>query len=172
MPERGPWFELLTGSGSEVHVGEVPPAWGHWLSAVDDPEPTAEEHRAFVEGVYDRLDRFLEAEGVPDAAYVRGDFFCTRSEEMQAYGERFAPRPSALAGAVRVVQAYLRERPRWRVVLPLDEGPEAAVAIYPGRIFFGPTELDGAALDDLMRRFVEFCVEEAAKERVARGDRE
>lgn len=99
---------------------------------------------------------------------MRGDFFGSRSEEMYAYGERFASRTSALAGAVRVVQAFLRENTRWRIVFPLDEGPEAALAIYPGRIFFGPRELDDPALDELMSLFVDFCLVQAAKERPPR----
>jgi hypothetical protein len=32
MPGSGPWSPRLSGSGSEVHVGEVPPAWGRWMS--------------------------------------------------------------------------------------------------------------------------------------------
>jgi hypothetical protein len=136
---------------------------------VDDPEPTADEHRAFWRGIDDRLSRFLTQETVEGAAYVRGDFFCSRSEEMHAYGERFASRPPALAGAVRVVQAYLRENPRWRIVLPLDEGPEAALVIYPGRIFFGPKELDDSALDELTRLFVDFCLGQVAQEHPSRS---
>jgi hypothetical protein len=168
MPVSGSWYDFLRTTGTDVHVGEVPPAAGHWLSAVDDPEPTADEHRAFYAGVADHLDRFLAQEGVEGAAYVRGDFFCTRSEELQAYGERFGSRPAALAGAVRVVRAFLREHPRWRVVFPLGEGPEAAVAIYPGRIFFGPKELDEPSLDELMKLFVDFCVAQARVERPPR----
>jgi hypothetical protein len=42
MPAVGPWYDRLRTTGTNVHVGEVPPAFGHWVSAVDDPEPTAD----------------------------------------------------------------------------------------------------------------------------------
>src|SRR5262249_37195839 len=79
------WFAELTRSGVPVHVGAVPPTEGHWVSSRDEPEPSAEEHQAFYEGVQGRLTALLEQAGggsLKGAAYVRGGYVCTPVEQM------------------------------------------------------------------------------------------
>lgn len=169
----GAWYRSLSRSGAPVMVGEVPPADGHWMSAPDEVEPTGEEHRAFSEGLAARVEGLLEESGLeatgrPGAAYVRGDFFGAREEELYAYGERFAGRPGVLVEVVRAAQAYLREHPRWRVILPLGEGTAAAMVVYPARIFHGPRQLDDEALAEVVARYVEEEGRQDEEERAAR----
>ena len=134
----GEWLRKVKARGGEVLIGPVPPqARGPWMSRRDDAEPTVAEHESFYSGLADCLDAAIaedRAGGNGSSAYIRGDFFGERSEEMYIYGERCVGRVEILASAVRAVQRHLAGHQRWRVIVPLGEGPEFAVVIYPTKI--------------------------------------
>jgi hypothetical protein len=92
------------------------------------------------------------------AAYIRGDFFGDRSEEMYAYGERFKGRASLMAEAIRAVQKEVRATPSWSVILPLGNGPERAVIIHARKLTFGDRRLTEELLQELCKRYVAYCV--------------
>jgi len=171
---EGEWLRELKARGTEVLVGPVPPQDGFWMSRRDDAEPTVEEHDAFYPGLRDCLDAAVGDDGHAkevSAAYIRGDFFGDRSEEMYVYGERFVGRVDVLVSAVRAVQRHLAGQPRWRVIMPLDEGHDFAMVIYPENIFFGAQELDEAALATTLGRYVLFCAGQDKGKRIARETR-
>lgn len=138
------------------------------MSASDDAEPTAKEHDAFYKGVAERLEEWLSVQGgdaFTGAAYIRGDFFGHRSETMHVAGSRFAGRVDVLAGAVRLVQAYVAEHPKWRVCLWIGED---AIAIYPRRLLLGSQELDECRLTKTLQSFVDRDVAAQEAEQAAR----
>jgi hypothetical protein len=168
----GEWLRELKAGGAEVQVGPVPAQDGIWMSRRDDSEPTVEEHDGFYPGLSDCLEAAIGEDGAgKGAAYIRGDFFSDRSEEMYVYGTRFVGRLDVLAAAVRAVQRHLGGQPRWRVILPLGEGPDFAMVIYPEKIFYGAQELDEAALATTLDRYVSFSTSRAKEKRVAKQAR-
>ena len=167
----GAWLRELKARGTEVLIGPVPPqARGFWMSRRDDAKPTVAEHDSFYPGLASCLDAAVVEDGrvgTGSAAYIRGDFFGERSEEMYIYGERCAGRVDVLASAVRAVQRHLARHPQWRVIVPLGEGPEFAMILYPTKIFFGAQEIDEAALVQLLGGYVLHCASQTKEKRLA-----
>ncbi len=97
----------------------------------------------------------------PDA-YVRGDFFGDRTEELILDPPAFAERPELVAALVRQAQEFLSQ-PRWshwRFIVPLRDLSEGGILAVYAEAVFARREL---SLDELERHVSRLVLRDAAE---------
>jgi hypothetical protein len=109
-----------------------------WLSAVDDPEPTADEFQAFFRRASTVVAQFA-AERIPEKDLhptLGGDYFGYRSEELLFDRAKWSTRAKELVDLILRLQGFLRlpENVRWRLGYFEDED---SLIIYPSAIVIG-----------------------------------
>jgi len=141
-PPPGPWYQRLIARKHlpPPDVGPVPYSHdsGAWLSAVDDPEPTPQEFKAF----YDRASTVVERFGaerlreITDRPYLGGDYFGYRSEELLFNRTKLSARAAEIGDLLFTLQNFLRlpENVRWRLGYFEDDD---SLVVYPSTIVIG-----------------------------------
>jgi hypothetical protein len=140
----GAWYRgLVQIHGERLIIGTAPASAddGYWISSKSESEPTAEEYNRFYDGLSTRLRALAELRlpGVDSlkVAYLGGDFYGTRTEELLFDPEVYLAHLGAFIEVIDLVQSYL-QAPEHRQYRLGYFAPSSSLVIYPDALFVGP----------------------------------